>query len=223
MESFMESEMKYLLSPTEYEVVRSRLYSTLGTPTVVEGDCYFLDTLDGTLAKHDVVARLVCRQPEDATWTLGLKVPHASHNGILARRELRVILSEDQSRLLVVGNVLSTDELPQEFRAVLASYGIGQLVNLGSMHTRRETWTYLDAAKIALDMNAYLGVQDFELELEALSPGEDLHRIYRKLLSPGFGRLNMRSKHARFVAVLIGNCAEHDAPHVKSTLARLQG
>lgn len=185
--SNLEIEYKTLLTKDEYQ----RLLHQMAHIEAITQTNYYLDTPNFDLKTNGMSLR-VRTLPNQAELTL--KVPEEVGN-----REYHLGLSHEKATKILKGSNFLSDEIRDRIQAV----GINpkDLRNFGQLTTiRREEITPI--GKMALDLNQYADIIDYELELEVESAKEGEKAFQQFLADHQITFKHAKSKVARFSQTL---------------------
>lgn len=149
----IEREKKRLLTPEEYAFLMQRLPSAAVTTTQVN---YYYDTPDGALNALDITYRI-----------------RECGGGCLATVKIHESEGEESRELS-----FSTTEQPDT-----VDFGRMRLLCQGTLTTARTTFSPGASLCVCLDRNDYLGVTDYELEVEYAEEAAPLARRYLENLA----------------------------------------
>ncbi|MCR4252625.1 CYTH domain-containing protein [Streptococcus uberis] len=185
--SNLEIEYKTLLTKDEYQ----RLLRQMTHVNPVNQTNYYIDTPQFDLKANRMSLR-IRTLPLQAELTL--KVPEKVGN-----REYNLSLSHEEAK-----EILKTCQLPQsDILDVIQNTGINSddLINFGQLTTlRREETTVI--GKLALDLNQYATIVDYELELEVEDAESGEKAFYDFLEKNKITFKYAKSKVARFSQTL---------------------
>lgn len=178
-----ETELKYLINENEYISLKKYLCS-LAEPAEKLQINYYYDTADFILYNTGETLRI--RQIKDA-----LKLEYKYGKEI--KGNLRICSEDTEVIDSVPGSIKITgDKMP----ACGKSSGSGGVYyNIGSLVTRRNDFV-LGGAKFSLDANYYLGILDYELEIE-FEGNNELPDSTTKILAPL--SFSPAGKYTRFI------------------------
>ena len=165
----IEMEYKAVVDKDRFDELRNMLQAECGQPMQILQVNYYYDDENNTLNNHNITLRV---RQADGVLTLQRKI-HC------AEKELFVISDENESVLR---------SLPKMIR--------GKYTLKGSLITQRLRFT-LDSLCVDFDANYYLGVCDYEIELEFDESAAEQAQRYISLLGAG-GALHKRGKSLRF-------------------------
>lgn len=147
----IESEFKCLLDLNHYEIILNELKKDFSLKSFIQVN-YFYDSNNYELDKHDITFRI--RQKEN-NLQMQLKCP-VKRDGILTvKQELSEDIKDLPTKICTEASKWS-ELLPYK----------GDIFLLGVLITERTKCNLNEAIEIDLDRNYYLGLVDYELEVE---------------------------------------------------------
>lgn len=183
----LEIEYKTLLNQDEF----SRLESRLSHVKPVTQTNYYFDTLDFDLKSHRMSLRIRTLS-EKAELTL--KIPQAVGN-----HEYNELLTLPEAKEFIKNQSIPDGQIKELL--TLENIPVADLKVLGHLTTvRRET--QIPIGLLALDMNHYAGIKDYELELEVSDAEQGKNDFDDFLEQHNISFKYAKSKVARFAATL---------------------
>jgi len=146
-----ESEYKYMLTIEQYDKILNHLKSKYKMNTIIQVN-YYLDTNTFELDEKDITLRI--RQKKDSL-RLDLKSPVLRDGALRVKNEFTRSISE-----LPLTIKFENDEWNDFISCKSDMYLKGMLI------TERTIFIFNEGIEIDLDLNYYLGVMDYELEVE---------------------------------------------------------
>ncbi|WP_347861169.1 CYTH domain-containing protein [Salimicrobium sp. PL1-032A] len=168
MSQEIEIEFKNLL--TEEEYLRMLEDLPFDKHTFTEQTNYYFETEDMLLKENGAALRI--RHKGD-TWTMTLKQPHPE--GLL---ETHDTIDEQTADLWIQNKGEEQTNTSKQLKEM--GIKINNLRFLGSLTTRRREIDYKNTT-VTLDFSRYFQVQDYELEIEAMSKSEG-ESVFAELL-----------------------------------------
>jgi len=170
-----EIETKFLMDKAAFERLMSVARELCpDIPEVIEQSNHYYDTEDFELFRHGITLRT---REQHGRFTTTMKVYLARAEGI------------GDARTAVEMQVpIDGDSLPERFDA----YRL-----LGHLYTKRTRFSLSDNTKLDCDVNQYLGVEDYEVEVETAGQiPEELNALLPAELNP-------KGKYERFLERLV--------------------
>lgn len=201
----METELKYLLSKESFLTFYDYLKQADRNPVLTRQVNYYFASPDSPLVKHPINIRirfigqgseLTCKIPISNTTTDTIQNSY-EYNRQITRKEAFHYIS----------NGLSADELKKAFTEMLEDHNLQplDLICYGHLRTARLSFKIEDnLPPLLLDINAYLGTFDYELEweLDQIETADSiLQGIFQKLGISPVGQL--KPKRRRFFEKLL--------------------
>lgn len=181
----VEQEYKYLLSQADFQHIYDKL-SHSHNPTYILNFNYYYDTPDFLLKQFGYTLRI---RQINGKLTLEVKRPSQT-SGYKRVREETSLPIEELTQKLDVQNIIT----PLPFIITQQPELLGLLV------TERTTFYIEEGIKVDLDQSSYLGMTDYELEIEYDSDKANeavqwFHRLTNDLDMPA----NRKGKRSRFI------------------------
>ncbi|MDR0297956.1 MAG: CYTH domain-containing protein [Streptococcaceae bacterium] len=156
MPTNLEIEYKTLLSMSEYETLRAR-FSHVKPVRQVN---HYFDTTDFQLREKRLALRIrTFKHSAELTLKVPLEVGNMEHNITLPLGEAEQMIA-DKSLLSALSDISEVCQLIKD-----ANIKLSDVTCIGSLATTRQEYQ-MPIGLAALDANSYLGMSDFEFELE---------------------------------------------------------
>ena len=163
----MERELKFLLSASDYEALRSFAGPSA---TQLEQHNHYFDSRERVLRDHAGASLRIRGEGPPWAWELTLKVGTRVDQGYFEAHEWNEALAEDQAHALVEGGAAWPWE-SEPLRHFERLFGQRQLVRLGSVENVRIRVPLFGDEVAELDKTRFPdGSVDYELEIETEDP-----------------------------------------------------
>jgi len=181
----VEQEYKYLLSQTDFQHIYDML-SQSHTPNYRLHVNYYYDTPDFLLKQYGYTVRV---RQISGKLTLEIKSPGQTSGYKRVREEMSYPI-EELPQKLDVQNILTS--LPMTINQ--------QSELLGLLVTERTTFYIGTGIKVDLDQSSYLGLTDYELEIEYDSAkANEADQLFHTLTDHLDMPVNRKGKRSRFI------------------------
>ncbi|MBE3100888.1 MAG: CYTH domain-containing protein [Firmicutes bacterium] len=203
--SFIETEIKYLLSKESFKRLYNHLKQYNKNPSLIRQVNYYFDPVDLSMQQHRInirirllkgMSELTCKIPKD----------DIIKDNIQNSYEYNVELSRSEA-LYYIENGLSSQALLKHFGNIFDHHDLitYDTICYGHLRTARIHFDIIDSlAPLLLDINAYLGTFDYELEWELAEvqvANKILHDLFDTLAISPIGQ--MKPKRKRFFQQLL--------------------
>lgn len=179
LNNMRENEIKFTLIKEEYEQLKKELLDS-GAKSRLQIN-YYYDTEELDLLRNDITVRV--RQKEDEL-RLQIKYPLCVENHIVSKKEIECTIDKIEKEFVLDKTVWEDSDWDIEKHKIVKYYG--------ELITFRTSLQYNEWLKLELDYNCYLGISDYELEVE-IESGKEEEAL--KLLEGLFGD---RYKHTEY-------------------------
>ncbi|WP_286037396.1 CYTH domain-containing protein [Bacillus safensis] len=181
----VEQEYKYLLSQADFQHIYD-MFIQIHTPTYVLNFNYYYDTPDFLLKRFGYTVRI---RQISGKLTLEIKRPSQT-SGYKRVREETSLPIEELPQKLDIQNIMTSLPITITQQPEL----------LGLLVTERTTFYIEKGIKVDLDQSSYLGITDYELEIEydsekAYEADQLFHTLTDDLDMPN----NRKGKRSRFI------------------------
>ena len=203
--SFIETEIKYLLSKENFRCLYNHLKQYYKNPSLIRQVNYYFDSADLYMQQHRInirirfikgMSELTCKIPID----------DSTQDNIQNSYEYNVTITREEA-LGYIKNGLSSLSLLEHFGDMFKHHDLvaDDTICYGHLRTARIHFSIQDnLAPLLLDINTYLGIFDYELEWELTeveAANEILQGLFETLTISPIGQ--MEPKRKRFFKQLI--------------------
>lgn len=199
LEKNIEKEIKYILKKDDFKRLESYLENNYKKGDTVININHYIDTEDFLIKKSDNLFRL--REIQGEAFECTIKHRLNKNDNLHIKEEYTKKLTEEEFNRILAQGINKEDKiLLDKVQKYTEDLENKKLNIVGKMKTERTFYTIEDSIEpINLDVNYYLGIEDYEIEWET-NKVEQVYDILGSILS----KLNIRpldineSKSTRF-------------------------